>query len=281
MAARDAAAAACRLLLRAASCVRRSSSVGRRGRSSSFPSSSASVGLGGRLGRRLGRRLGAVRVGIGGDRRGRAAAAVVAGDHDDRDHQADDHRDQAGDEQAHVAVRVGCSRRRRAGPSSGSGPSCIASAPPVRVSRRGSRCVSSISKPLRSALSISSRLLPDTAIWVASRRAPARAASAGPAAAAVGARRRRPRPASGGRSRRRLRSGGSSSSASARRRSATIRSARALRLLELRCACSSASSITFAAARSAASTIAARRSRRAAGQSAGLGWSLLAAHLAA
>ena len=34
------------------------------------------------------------------------AAVVVAGDHDDRDDQADDHRDQAGDEQAHVAVRA-------------------------------------------------------------------------------------------------------------------------------------------------------------------------------
>ena len=68
---------------------------------------------------------------------GRAAAAVVAGDHDHRDHEADDHRDQAGDHQPHVAVGR-WSGSGPSGPSSASGPRASPT-PPVRVSRRGSR----------------------------------------------------------------------------------------------------------------------------------------------
>ena len=73
--------------------------------------------------------------------------------------------------------------------SSASGPRALS--PPVRVSRRGSRSVSSISKPFRSRASISSRLLPETAIWVASRRAPAgrRGRSGSAAGAGLGQRR--------------------------------------------------------------------------------------------
>ena len=89
--------------------------------------------------------------------------------------QADDHRDQAGDEQAHVAVRPVAVRAtvRRAAPSGGSGPraSGLYSSGPRIASRIAA--VSSISNPFRSRASISSRLLPETAIWVASRRAPA------------------------------------------------------------------------------------------------------------
>ena len=119
-----------------------------------------------------------------GERRGRVAAAVVAGDDDDRDDEADDHGDQPGDHQPHVAVglvvrilglahhpgRVVVHLLYSSGPS-------IAS----RIS-----LVSSISNPSRRRVSISSRLLPETAIWVASRRAAAEpplvAAGAAPAA---------------------------------------------------------------------------------------------------
>ncbi len=79
-------------------------------------------------------------------RSGRVAAAVVAaGDHDHRDQQADDHRDQAGDQQPHVAVRAAstgavASGPRSSGPIRRVGSSCIVFlTPPVRGSRRGSR----------------------------------------------------------------------------------------------------------------------------------------------
>ena len=126
-------------------------------------------GLGGRAGRRLGGR--ARFVGIVVTRRGRGpplsplpAITTTAID------QADDHRDQAGDEQAHVAVRaasiVGLAHH----------PGRVLvhrPTPPVRVSRRGSRWCPRSRSRCAAARSISARLLPETAIWVASRRAPA------------------------------------------------------------------------------------------------------------
>src|SRR6185369_5987250 len=57
-----------------------------------------------RGGRAFGRRRD--RRSRGGARAARAVAVVVAGDHDHRDQQTDDHRDQAGDEPARVAVAV-------------------------------------------------------------------------------------------------------------------------------------------------------------------------------
>ena len=53
--------------------------------------------------------------------------------------QADDHRDQAGDQQAHVAVRLTPSGPRSSGWPIRRVGSCASSTPPVRVSRPGSR----------------------------------------------------------------------------------------------------------------------------------------------
>ena len=100
---------------------------------------------------------------------------VAAGDHDDRDHEADDHRDQPGDQKPHVSVRPATATVAAV---------AIGRLPhhPGRVVVHGyssgpriaSRIalVSSISAPVRSRFSISPREAPETAIWVASSRAP-------------------------------------------------------------------------------------------------------------
>src|SRR6185312_9716406 len=118
--------------------------------------------------RRRGRRLGAFGrawkrghgFGTGG---GRAVAVVAVGDHDHREHEADDHGDQAGDDEAHVAVRLVAVRAAVVGLAHQAGRILVHrlySSGPSIASRI--EAVSSISKPFRRRAAISSRLLPET-----------------------------------------------------------------------------------------------------------------------
>ena len=171
------------------------------------------------------------------DRRRRVAAAVVAaGDHDDRDHEADDHGDQAGDEQAHVAVRR-CSPGSSGRPIIRVGSSCI------RLFLRSENrvedlaCVLDLESVAQPHLDLLAAAAGDRHLrgqqarrgGAAAGRRPRR--SAAPASGAGGdlerIERRSGRRPLGLRAAARCAARRSSSSAASRRRSATIRSARA------------------------------------------------------
>ena len=281
------------------------SSFGRGRRSASSWSSVPFLRLGrsvfGRLGRRRrprsSRRFGRSVVGrVGRFRAGWRSCcspSSLAGDHDDRDHQADDHRDQAGDQQPHVAVRALAVGVAVVGPIIRVGSSCIE----LRLrsedrveDRVGVLDLEAVSQPRRD-------LLPAAAGDGHLGRQQAGPGGAPRAAgvkrgdggwrlldrrdrARVGGARRLAARAGASRGPRRVRRSSSSSEASSvgRRRCLGLGDQRVgqlgqlgeplgddpvglgLGLGELPRACFSASSITCSAARSAASTIAASRS---------------------
>ena len=247
---------------------------------------------------------------------GRAAVAVAAGDHHDGDDQTDDDRDQAGDEQAQVAVRAVTVGRGLRAPSGGSGPRASDPSPPARGSRRGSRrCPRSRTRFAAATRSHPGCCPRPPSGWPAAvrrRGCLARAGAARPRPLRLGATALRYRPLAAAdrigapvlaailRPRRAAASlppgGATRSSASPRtasacptsesvdsesaaRRSATRRSASACASSRRRLACSSASSITDTAARSAASTMAPIRSAAAAGERLCGCWAVLAFHV--